>query len=225
MSLLHAKTTASPETPSPARLVVALSIVLAVVPMVPVLWLGPSAAATTTLGPLQSVKCAPLAADPAIEAPLYAQQKGASGKSDGWWCQLPHATQVPGGLVALRRDSAPLPNNYDLDETVYSPAGTAKDASVTANGPPALVVEVKVNSAVAPGKTARVPQFSSASKVVLKKGVTANVVSDSGLTTVSWGFSTSGVPKYLSAVVSVTVAGFGVPASEVIAVAKHVAPL
>jgi hypothetical protein len=33
------------------------------------------------------------------------------------------------------------------------------------------------------------------------------------------------VPKYLSAVASVTVAGFNVPASTVIAVAKHVAPL
>jgi hypothetical protein len=225
MSLLLTKTTVTLGTRSPARRVVALSIVLAAVPMVPVLWPGPSAAATTTLGSLKSVACAPLASDPAIEAPLYAQQKGASGKSDGWWCQLPHATQVPGGLVALRRDSAPLPNNYDLDQTVYSPAGTAKDASVTEHGPPAVIVEVKVNSAVAPGKTARVPQFSSAQKVVLKKGITANVLSDSGQTDVTWAFSTSGVPKYLSAVVSVTVAGFGVPASEVVAVAKHVAPL
>ncbi len=133
-----------------------------------------------------------MAADPAIEAPLYAQQKGASGKSDGWWCQLPHATQVPGGLVPLRRDSAPLPKNYDLDQTVYSSAGTAKDASITTHGPPTLIVEVKVNSAVAPGATARVPQFSSAQKVVLKKGVTANVLTDSGQTDVSWAFSTSG---------------------------------
>ena len=225
MSLLHSKATATPGKRSPARRVVALSFMLAAVPTVPVLWLGPSVAATTTLGPLKSVACAPLAGDPAIEAPLYAQKKGASGKSDGWWCQLPHTTQVPDGLVALRRDSAPLPNNYDLDQTVYSPAGTAKDASVTEHGPPALVVEVKVNSAVAPGATARVPQFSSARKVALKKGITANVLSDSGQTDVSWAFPTSGVPKYLSAVVSVTVAGFGVSAAEVIAVAKHVAPL
>ena len=162
---------------------------------------------------------------PAIEAPRYAQKEGASGKSDGWWCQLPHATQVPGGLVPLRRDSAPLPNNYDLDETVYSSAGMAKDTSITTHGPPALIVEVKVNSAVAPGATARVPQFSSAHKVVLKKGITANVLTDSGQTDVSWAFTTAGVPKYLSAVSTVTVAGFGVPASVVIAVAKHVAPL
>jgi hypothetical protein len=33
------------------------------------------------------------------------------------------------------------------------------------------------------------------------------------------------VPKYLTAVSSVTVAGFDVPASVVIAVAKHVKPL
>jgi hypothetical protein len=166
-----------------------------------------------------------MAADPSIEAPLYAQQKGASAKSDGWWCQLPHATQVPAGLVPLRRDSAPLPNNYDLDQTVYSSAGTAKDASITAHGPPTLIVEVKVNSAVAPGATVRVAQFSSARKVVLKKGITASVLTGSGQTDVSWAFPTSGVPKYLSAVSSVTVAGFDVPASVVIAVAKHVAPL
>ena len=51
------------------------------------------------------------------------------------------------------------------------------------------------------------------------------MLTDSGQTDVSWAFPTSGVPKYLSAVVLVTVAGFGVPASVVIAVAKHVAPL
>jgi hypothetical protein len=197
----------------------------AAVPTVPIIWLGPSVAATTTLGPLKSVTCRPMASDPPIEAPLYAREKGASAKSDAWWCQLPHATQVPGGLVALRRDSAPLPNNYDLDETLYSPAGTEKDASVTAHGPPAIIVEVKVNSAVVPGATARVPQFTSAHQVVLKKGVTANVLTDSGQTDVSWAFPTTGVPKYLNAVSSVTVAGFDVPASMVIAVAKHVAPL
>jgi hypothetical protein len=131
---------------------------------------------------------------------------------------------VPGGLVALRRNSAPLPNSYELDQTVYSPAGTAKDAGISARSP-ALIVEVKVNSAVAPGATARVPQFSSARKVVLKKGITANVLTDSGQADVTWAFSTSGAPRYLRAVVSVTIAGFGVPASEVIAVAKHVAPL
>jgi hypothetical protein len=225
MSILQNKATARRGRRSPGRRTIALSIVVAAVPTIPVIWLGPSGAATTTLGPLKAVSCAPLASDPAIEAPLYAQRKGASGKSDGWWCQLPHATQVPSGLVALRRDSAPLPNNYDLDQTLYSPPGTEKDASVTLHGPPAIIVEVKVNSAVAPGATARVPQFSSARKVVLKKGTTANVLTDSGQTDVSWAFPTSGVPKYLSAVVSVTVAGFNVPASTVIAVAKHVFPL
>src|SRR5579871_5738779 len=108
--------------------------------MASVLLAGPSVSAAAALGPLRSVACTPMASDPAIEAPLYAQQKGASGKSDGWWCQLPHATQVPSGLVPLRRNSAPLPNNYDLDETVYSLAGTAKDTSFTAHGPPALIV-------------------------------------------------------------------------------------
>lgn len=225
MTLLHTKVTPAAGTRSPVRRVIAMSIMFAAVPTVPALWPGPSVAATTSLGPLKPVACASMTSDPSIEAPLYAQQKGASGKSDGWWCQLPHATRVPDGLVPLRRDSAPLPHNYDLDETVYSPSGSAKDISITTHGPPALIVEVKVNSAVAPGATAHIPQFSSARKVVLKKGVTASVLTGSGQTDVSWAFPSSGVPKYLSAVSSVTVAGFGMPASAVIAVAKHVAPL
>jgi hypothetical protein len=225
LTLHHRKGTPKVGERAPARRVIGIGIILAAVPAVPALWLGPPVAASTTLGPLKSVACAAMASDPAIEAPLYAQQKGASPKSDGWWCQLPHATQVPAGLVALRRDSAPLPNNYALDQTVYSSRGTAKDRSITDHGPPALIVEVMVNSAVAPGPTARVPQFSSARTVTLKKGITANVLTSSGQTDVSWAFPTSGVPKYLSAVSSVTVAGFGVPASVVVAVAKHVAPL
>jgi len=202
-----------------------MGIVLAAVLLVPAILLGPTVGATSTLGPLKSVGCAPMASDPAIEAPLYAQQEGASPKSDGWWCQLPHATQMPGGLLPLRRDAAPLPQNFAIYETVYTPAGTAKDDSITANGPPAIVVEVNVNSAVAPGKTARAPQFTSSQKVVLKKGVTANVITSGGQTDVSWAFSTTGAPRYLSPVSYVTVAGFGVPASAVIAVAKHVRPL
>ena len=202
-----------------------MGIVLAAVSVVPAIWLGPPVGATSTLGPLTSVGCAPTAAEPSIEAPLYAQKEGASPKSDGWWCQLPHATEVPAGLLPLRRDVAPLPQNFALYQTVYAPAGTAKDDSITANGPPAIVVEVKANSAVAPGKTARIPQFTSSQKVVLKKGITAYVLSGSGQTDVSWSLPTTGVPRYLSPVTYVTVAGFGVPASAVIAVAKHVQPL
>jgi hypothetical protein len=201
-----------------------MAIMCAAVPTVPVLWLGPSVGATTALGPLESVACKPMASDPAIEAPTNAQKEGASSKSDGWWCQLPHATQVPGGLVPLRRDSAPLPNEYDLDQTVYAPAGLAGDSSISTKSP-SLIVEVKVNSAVAANTAARAPEFSSSHKVVLKKGVTANVLTQSGQTDVSWAFRTAHAPKYLGVVSSVTVAGFDVPASVVIAVAKHVAPL
>jgi hypothetical protein len=225
MSWHHTKVKPSPPERSSVRRVTAIGIMFAAVPVVPAIWLGPPAGATSTLGPLKSVGCAPMAAEPSIEAPLYAQQEGASSKSDGWWCQLPHATQVPGGLVPLRRDVAPLPQNFAIYQTVYSPAGTAKDESLTANGPPAIIVEVKANSAVAPGKTARVPQFSSSQKVVLKKGVTANVLTSGGQSDVSWSLPTTGVPKYLSPVTYVTVAGFGVPASAVIAVAKHVRPI
>jgi hypothetical protein len=212
---------------SPVRRVSAAGIVLAAATAVLAISLGPPAAvaAPASVGSLQSVRCASMASDPALEAPLYAQQKGASSKSDAWWCELPHATQVPGGMVPLRRDVAPLPKGYAIEETVYSAAGQAKDASITSKGPPSIIVEVKLNSAVAPGPTAHVPQFSSSKKVVLKEGVTANVLSEGGQSDVSWGYPTTGVPKYLSAVASVTVAGFGVPAATVIAVAKHVAPL
>ncbi len=208
-----------------ANVVGIVFVAVSLVSVMSAIWLGPAVAATGTLGPLKSVGCVPTAAEPSIEAPLYAQQEGASPKSDGWWCQLPHATQVPGGLFPLRRDVAPLPQNFAIYQTVYSPAGTAKDDSITANGPPAIVVEVNVNSAVAPGRTTRAPQFSSSQKVILKKGITANVITSGGQTDVSWSFSMTGVPKYLSPVSYVTVAGFGVPASAVIAVAKHVRPL
>ena len=166
-----------------------------------------------------------MASDPALQAPLYAEQKGATSKADGWWCQLPHATQIPEGLVPLRRDVAPLPNSFAIEETVYSLASSAKDVSITSKGPPAIIVEVKTNSAVTPGPTAHVAEFSSSKKVTLKKGVTAYLLSGSGQTDVSWAFPTTGVPKYLAAVTSVTVAGFRVPAAVVIAVAKQVAPI
>jgi hypothetical protein len=225
MTRHHTKVKPSDPQRSSGRRVTAMGIMVAAVSVAPAIWLGPPVAATSTLGPLKSVGCAPMASDPAIEAPLYAQQEGASSKSDGWWCQLPHATQIPGGLLPLRREVAPLPQNFAIYQTVYSPAGTAKDDSITANGPPAIVIEVNVDSAMAPGATARTPQFSSSQKVVLKKGIQANVLTSGGQTDVSWSFSTTGVPRYLSPVSYVTVAGFGVPASAVIAVAKHVRPL
>ncbi len=127
--------------------------------------------------------------------------------------------------MPLRRDVAPLPKGYAIEETVYSPAGSAKDVSITSKGPPAIIVEVRLNSAVAPGPTAHVPQFSSSKKVTLKNGLKASVLTDSGQTDVTWAYPMTGVPKYLTAVASVTVAGFDVPQSTVIAVSKHVAPI
>ena len=191
---------------------------------VPVLWLGPPSDAAVRLGPLHSVRCGPMASDPQLEAPLYAQQKGASGKADAWWCQLPHATQLPGGLVPLRRDVAPLPNGYAIEETVYARGSLPKDASISTKTP-SIIVEVKLNSVVAPTTTAHVPGFSSPNTITLKRGVTASVETSTGRTDVSWAYPTAGVPKYLVAVASVTVAGFDVPPSTVIAVAKHVKPI
>jgi hypothetical protein len=118
---------------------------------------------------------------------------------------------------------APLPNGYAIEETVYMRGGLAKDASISSKSP-AIIVEVKLNSALTPTNTQRVAQFSSSKTVVLKKGITANVLTSGGQTDVSWAYPTGGVPKYLFAVSSVTVAGFDVSASVVIAVAKHVKP-
>ena len=134
MTRHHTKVKPSPPATSPARPVTHHPASCLRQAAAPAIWPGPPVAATTTVGPLTSVGCAPLAAEPPVEAPLYAQQEGASSKSDGWWCQLPHATQVPGGLLPLRRDVAPLPQNFAIYQTVYSPAGTAKDDSITANG-------------------------------------------------------------------------------------------
>jgi len=66
--------------------------------------------------------------------------EGASAKPGAWWCELPHATQLPGGSVPLRRDVAPLPKSSVIEETVYSSARLATDASISSNGggPPAF---------------------------------------------------------------------------------------
>jgi len=79
---------------------------------------GSSVGASSTLD-AQVSGCAPLRRNLGRSSPLR-QQEGASSKSDGWWCQLPHATQVPGGLLPLRRDVAPC-QHFATYQTVYTP--------------------------------------------------------------------------------------------------------
>ena len=70
-------------------------------------------------GPLRPVSCKALPSDPPLEAPLYAQNAGASAMADGWWCQLPHATRMPASFEAVQRELIPLPNLYGLYSTTY----------------------------------------------------------------------------------------------------------
>ena len=75
---------------------------------------------SVNLGPLRPVSCKTLPSDPPLEAPLYAQNAGASPMADGWWCQLPHPTRMPASFVAVQREVIPLPNLYGLYSTTYS---------------------------------------------------------------------------------------------------------
>jgi hypothetical protein len=182
---------------------------------------APVGAATSSaaIGTLHAVRCKPLASDPPLEAPQYALDEGAAGGADGWWCQLPHATQMPTKLVPMLRYVTPLPNQYAGYSTQYS---TKQSATLSATQP-TIIVSSDVNSAVRPGN---VPHRAPAGgkKVELVKGVTAKLVVKGHDVQVSWAFPTKGVPQYLQAVTTVTVRGTDVPTSTVLAVAKHVAP-
>jgi hypothetical protein len=157
-----------------------------------------------------------MASDPQLQAPLYAQNDGASGSADGWWCQLPHATQLPAGFVPVVRSVAPLANDYALYSTQY---GKHRNASAGPN----IVVSSDVESVQSPGRLDYGPR-SSGKTVVLHKGVKATVSSADGSVEVTWQYPTHGVPKYLRAVATVSVTGTGVPKSVVVAVARHVEP-
>ena len=180
-------------------------------------------AASATVGSLRPVACKPLPSDPPLEAPTYAQNAGASPVADGWWCQLPHATQMPANFVAVQREVIPLPNLYGQYTTTFAPPVAAGSASGTGNRS-SIVVAPEVNGAVAPGKTARPSAPPGARKVALARGITASVVSTGRSVVVTWPYPSSKVPPYLRAVASITVTGTGVPESVVLAVAKHVKP-
>lgn len=179
----------------------------------------PTAAAAGTSGRLQPLRCRPMATDPALEAPLYAQDQGASGRPDGWWCQLPHATMVPSGFEQLSRRVAPLADLYADYETQYGPVGSAGGQS----GPMILVTD-DVNSSVAPPPHLSYPPLPRGHEVSLAGGVTATLVRSGQTTTVTWKFPLHGVPKYLRAVAEVTVRASEVPESTVLGVAEHVRP-
>src|SRR3984957_15089203 len=101
-------------------LAVLVSIVITTVAGPPGAGAAPSP--SVNLGPLRPVSCKTLPSDPPLEAPLYAQNAGASPMADGWWCQLPHATRMPASFVAVQRELIPLPNLYGLYSTTYAPS-------------------------------------------------------------------------------------------------------
>jgi hypothetical protein len=188
----------------------------------PLMLLAPSSAGASGSATLQKLPCTTMRTDPALEAPLYAQNEGANGSSDGWWCQLPHLTEVPSGFRQIVRTVAPLPNLYSNYETQYGPP-TGGAAHVLGSGPGILLTD-DVNGAVMVPSHLTYPSLPKGSSVSLGHGVTA-VVSRQGTTTrVTWRYPSRGIPKYLHTVVQVTVSGTGVPASEVVAVARQVRP-
>lgn len=182
----------------------------------------PASAGASSSGSLQALTCTTMRTDPALEAPLYAQNEGASGASDGWWCQLPHLTVVPAGFQQIVRTVAPQPDLYSDYETQYGPP-TRAAPHVLGSGPGILVTD-DVNSAVTPPSHLRYPSLPQGSSVSLGHGVTAVESREGSTTTVTWHYPVHGVPKYLQSVAEVTVSGSQVPASEVLDVARHVRP-
>lgn len=187
-------------------------------------WVGASTSGSVGVGALRPVACKPMTSDPPLEAPLYAQQEGASSRTDGWWCQLPHATEMPANLIPFRRDVASLPEDYALYSTIYTEQGTVGGTSVSSTAGPTVTVTSDVNSSVDPGSPRHTPPPSGGKQLALANGVTATVVSKDGFVEVTWPYPSSGVPKYLEGVASVTVTGIEIPEPVVLAVARHVAP-
>lgn len=187
--------------------------------------LGPLAAAGASgTGSLHTLRCTPLSTDAPLEAPQYAQEEGASDVTDEWWCDLPHATELPTNYVELKRLVAPLTFPYALYSTYYGARGTKNPTTISSSSQPHVTVTDDVNSTPRrPGKL-QYPAAAKGKSIALAKGVSATLVTAHGADTVTWRYPTKGVPRYLQGVATVTVAGTGVPEAVVVAVARHVEP-
>jgi hypothetical protein len=206
-----------------ARRVTALALVVVAVGVGIYLLVQPGAGATSSGGSgpaagLALVSCRPLASDAPLEPPQYALDDGARGGADSWWCQLPHATQVPVGFSIVGRSVAPLPDVYADYSTTYAKGGSDNSASQ-----PSVVITSDVNSAVTGAGTIH-KAATGGQKVTLADGVVAHVTVIGNSVSVHWSYPTSGVPSYLQGVSSMTVQGTNLPAAVVEAVAGHVAP-
>ncbi len=189
-------------------------------------WLAATAnAGASGVGSLHSLRCTRLATDPPLEAPQYAQDEGASGGTDAWWCQMPHATMVPANYVELKRGVAPLTFPYSLYSTNYGVESKAGPTASIGTGIPGVEVTVDFNSTVdrAPGRL-QYPPEPAGKKVTIARGVTGTLVTASNDIRVVWRYPTKGVPRYLQGVATVTVTGTGLPAATVLGIARHVEP-
>jgi hypothetical protein len=202
-----------------------VTVVVALAGSVPLVLSQPgTAAAAVVIGPMHSVSCGPLPGDPPLETPGYAQQDGAGGGTDSWWCELPHATEMPSNYTAFRRSVSPISGGTYADYgTEYVPKRTGTKTAAEPTGP-TITVSSEVNSTVTPPAHLHYPNQGTGRAVSLGRGIEATVTSTDGIVTVSWRYPSSGVPKYLRAVVQVSVVGTHVPQATVLAVAKQVRP-
>ena len=169
---------------------------------------------------MQSLPCKAISGQPAVAAPLWAQQAGAGSQTSGWWCQLPHATKLPANFVAISRTVDPLPNTYADFTTEYGTGGLHQfDGGGTEHHRRTRRGQRGDRPDPPP-----VPAAAAGTTVTLAHGVQATMISKKHLVSVRWRYPTSGVPKYLRGVATVTVIGSGVPASTVLAVARAVEP-
>ncbi len=204
------------------RGVIAAAMVVALAVPVPLALGQPgTAGGSVVVGPMQAVPCRSVSGEPAVAAPLWAQQHGAGGQTSGWWCQLPHATEMPANFVAASRTVDPLPNTYADFTTEYVPEGSTVS---TGTAGPSITVAPDVDSVVGAPVHLRYPRLRKGASVRLLHGLRATLTSSKHLVSVRWRYPSSGVPQYLRGVVAVAVVGSDVPASTVLAVARSVRP-
>lgn len=201
------------------RRVVAAALV--VVPLSLVCPLAVAGAGRDVGGPLHNVRCGPVRGDPAVQAPPYAEAKGATSVADGWWCQLPHATALPAGFVAIHRYVGTLPNTYADYITQYAPKGTTSTKATTG---PVITLVADASSGVFLPKHLHHLKLAHGRKVRVARGVEAMLSTSESSVNLTWRFPTAGVPGYLVGVVSVSVGGHDVPEKTVVAVAERVKP-
>jgi hypothetical protein len=131
---------------------------------------------------------------------------------------------MPSNYTAFRRSVSPISGGTYADYgTEYVPKRTRTKTAAEPTGP-TITVSSEADSTVTPPAHLHYPNPGTGRAVSLGRGIEATVTSTDGIVTVSWRYPSSGVPKYLRAVVQVSVVGTHVPQATVLAVAKQVRP-